>query len=123
MAVLAVLGAMKLRDYIVRDCCRNRALPDMEALSAAVQNFKLKHGRLPSDSEYASLSPSPDFKNKRIGSAEYLTNYNRPERKAGEVTDTYGRPFQYEPAGNSFLIRSLGPDGIRSNDDFVIRPE
>lgn len=34
-------------------------------------------------------------------------------------TDPWGNPFEYTVSGDSFEIRSLGPDGTRSDDDIV----
>jgi hypothetical protein len=122
LVVLAVFGALKFEHYLVWSAWRNRSLADMEALAAAVQYYEAKHGHLPTQTEYKTLPPSPIFANKRVGSPEFMTNYDKPTRKAGDVTDPYGRPFQYELTGNSFLIRSLGFDGIMSTDDFILHP-
>ena len=117
------LGALKLLAYIDRECCYSRALPDMRALAAAVQNYKDQHGKLPSESEFASLPPSPDFKNDHTASPETQTIFTRPLQQASQINDPFLRPFRYELSGNTFLIRSLGRDGIKSEDDFIYQPK
>ena len=33
--------------------------------------------------------------------------------------DPWGRPYEYSVSGDSYEVRSLGPDGVRSDDDIV----
>lgn len=33
--------------------------------------------------------------------------------------DPWGRPYEYTVSGDSYEIRSLGPDGVKSDDDIV----
>ena len=123
-AILAALGLPRLASQIYAQTIQSRALPNMMALAAAVQRFQVAHGRLPSPIEFGELRPNPDFKTPfSTSSPETQPSVRHPDDRAGNVTDPLMRPFIYETVGDTFLIRSLGPDGVPSDDDFSYSPK
>ena len=39
-----------------------------------------------------------------------------PPSRRLRLLDPWGRPFEYESDGNSYLLKSLGPSGVESSD-------
>lgn len=123
MIILAGLGIQVLLDLVAWQTFRNRALSDMMALAATVEAFRETHGRLPTSDEFDDLHPRPGFQVPFASdSPETRPGFSRPDQTAGEALDPGGNPFRYEKTGGSFLIRTLGPDGIGSRDDVMFGP-
>lgn len=81
------------------------------------------NGRLPTEEEYMTLNPDPDFELPWIPKApESDTSFLNTEQTPNTILDPFLQPFIYEVSGDSFLIRSLGIDGVRSRDDIVYSP-
>gem|GEM_PF-4803652 len=123
-AILAVWAIPQIDSYIYHDTVRHRALPNMMALAASVEQFQRDRGRLPSPVEFTELRPDSHFRvSFGTSSPETQPSFTHPEDRAGEVNDPYNHPFIYEVTGDTFVIRSLGPDGVPSSDDYVYPPK
>ncbi|MCB1090142.1 MAG: type II secretion system protein GspG [Verrucomicrobiae bacterium] len=116
----SIFGINELLCYVQWQTCRNRALADMLALSAAVGQFREMNGRLPSTDEYRNLHPVPGFQVPfETKSPETQTQFEGSQIRASGITDPFNRPYFYELGSGKFVIFSHSPDGVRSNDDFV----
>jgi general secretion pathway protein G len=45
-----------------------------------------------------------------------------PPSRRLRLLDPWGRPFEYESDGNSYLLKSLGPSGVESSDLTINSP-
>ena len=78
-------------------------------LKNAVESYKMEMRSFPPDLEALYTKPA---------SAANINNwYQILKEPAG--ADPWGNPYEYSASGDTFEIRSLGPDGTRSDDDII----
>lgn len=111
--ILAILAALIVPKVIGRtgDAKVAAARSDLANLSSSLQNFQLDTGRLPTTEEgLGSLRSQPNGG----------TGWKGPYLNKEVPNDPWGNPYEYSYPGNggrdSFLLRSLGSDGVEGGD-------
>ena len=93
------------------------ARTQLESLEQSVKMFRLDTGRLPTAGEgLRALVPPPPTNVRGFAPEGYLEDEEIP-------VDPWDNPYQYQSDGRHFLLVSLGPDGIPSDDDITNRAE
>ena len=90
---------------------RAKARVDMAALEKALDLYYIDNGYYPTTDQGLSALVTPPTRG-ILPLVYYSGGYL--ERLP---TDPWGNPYFYQSDGNSYVLKSLGPDGIESTDD------
>lgn len=81
----------------------NATRSSITSIKTAVQTYEIRTGKMP----------------KSIDDLTVELNGQPPILDKAQLNDSWGVPFQFKFSGNTFEIRSAGPDGTFGNEDDV----
>ena len=117
LVILAVLGAVVVPKFTKRSqqAKETAAKTDIANLEVALDAFEIDTGRYPTNSEgIGALIQSP---------ANVEEDWKGPYLKRGIPKDPWGGEYRYNyPSQHKpfkFDLKSLGPDGVESEDDLA----
>jgi general secretion pathway protein G len=92
---------------------RTKARADIAELKTALDRYQRDNGYYPTTDQGLNALVSPPTTG-IVPLVYYSGGYVERLPK-----DPWGNPYFYESDGNSYVLKSLGPDGIESADDIV----
>ncbi len=103
IAILGILGTVVVVNFgsAGDDARKAGTLTSINAISQAVDLYRMKTGRLPKTLEDLTVG----------------INDEEPLIKAGTLNDSWGQPFDYKVEGKRYTIRSAAADGQLNTDD------
>jgi general secretion pathway protein G len=86
---------------------------EMSMLATSLEQYRIDQGEFPSEQQGLMALYYAPFD---------LAKWNGPYLSKPVLVDVWGNSLQYEIGGNSFSLRSLGPDGLlRTADDILVQ--
>jgi general secretion pathway protein G len=110
LGLLATIVVQSLRGAADK-AKRTKAQADLAEIKTALDRYYLDNGYYPtSDQGLTALVSAPS-------SGRVPANYESGGYIERLPRDPWGAPYFYQSDGNSYLLKSLGPDGVESADD------
>lgn len=88
----------------VRQAEISRARADIQSIGLALRMYELDNGEYPASLQALVSNPG-------------ARNWEGPYLESGVPVDPWGREYIYARTGNTYTLRSLGPDGVESDSD------
>jgi general secretion pathway protein G len=110
LGLLATIVVQSLRGAADK-AKRTKAQADISEIKTALDRFYLDNGFYPtSDQGLAALVAAPT-------SGRAVPNYESGGYIEKLPTDPWGNQYIYQSDGNTYTLKSYGPDGVESQDD------
>jgi general secretion pathway protein G len=110
IGLLALMVVPRLRGVADR-AKRTKAQADIKELKQALDRYYLDNGSYPTTDQGLQALVTPPT------GGRVPTNYEQGGYIEKLPTDPWGTQYFYQSDGNSYVLKSFGPDGTQSADD------
>jgi general secretion pathway protein G len=110
IGLLALMVVPRLRGVADR-AKRTKAQADIQELKQALDRYYLDNGSYPTTDQGLQALVTPPT------GGRVPTNYEQGGYIEKLPTDPWGTQYFYQSDGNSYVLKSFGPDGTQSADD------
>lgn len=110
IGLLALMVVPRLRGVADR-AKTTKAQADIQELKQALDRYYLDNGSYPTTDQGLMALISPPT------SGRVPNNYEQGGYIEKLPPDPWGNPYFYQSDGNSYALKSFGPDGVQSADD------
>lgn len=110
IGLLALMVVPRLRGVADR-AKRTKAQADIQELKQALDRYYLDNGSYPTTDQGLQALVSPP------SGGRQATNYEQGGYIEKLPNDPWGSQYFYQSDGNTYALKSFGPDGVQSSDD------
>ncbi|HVA76971.1 MAG TPA: type II secretion system major pseudopilin GspG [Candidatus Binataceae bacterium] len=110
IGLLALMVVPRLRGVADR-AKTTKAQADIQELKQALDRYYLDNGSYPTTDQGLAALVSPPT------SGRVPNNYEQGGYIEKLPADPWGNPYFYQSDGNTYALKSFGPDGVQSADD------